>query len=128
MREIKFRVWHEELSKWIVGSIRNDGQLYSTELVPASFNTLRVLQYTGLRDKNGTEIYEGDILQWTDGDMWKGSVYWSEGDADFLLEDHHASLGGFETKPCLNGLDSIRCNGYSVIGNIFENPELLASD
>ncbi len=86
---------------------------------------LILLQFTGLHDKNGKEIYEGDILQWTDGDMWKGVVEWSEGDADFLLDNPQASLGGFETNPTLNGLDGIRSRGYSVIGNIYENPELL---
>lgn len=139
MREIKFRAWDARTNKWyasynapFIWALGDDAlRLWNAGTAPAYTHRLApddviVMQFTGLHDKNGKEIYEGDILQWTDGDMWKGVVEWSEGDADFLLDNPHASLGGFETRPTLNGLDSIRSKGYSVIGNIYENPELLS--
>lgn len=67
------------------------------------------MQYTGLKDKNGKEIYEGDINQ--DG----GVVIWNNDDASFCW--HYE---GIETQPF--GEENEWCE---IRGNIFENPELL---
>lgn len=74
------------------------------------------MQYTGLNDKNGKEIYEGDIVQFTieheeeiDDVTYKEAVHFSEG--------------------CFNVDGEVPLNAFSdeceVIGNIYENPELL---
>lgn len=73
---------------------------------------LEVMQFTGLTDFQGVEIYEGDIVQW-DGDGTVSAIEWSEGDAGFL------------ENPTANGFDGIRCEQFVVIGNIHQNPELL---
>jgi hypothetical protein len=70
-------------------------------------------QYTGLRDKNGKEIYEGDVLKDPKGQ--KGKVFWQKSNAQFavnwLMKD-----GSYETDSCI---------GYGeIIGNIYQNPEL----
>jgi uncharacterized phage protein (TIGR01671 family) len=77
-----------------------------------------VMQYTGLKDKNGKEIYEGDVDLSTDGngDKWRGIVTWNTESADYeLLNKTH----GFQRAFGIIG------DEHEIIGNIYENSELL---
>ena len=126
-REIKFRAWDKEY-KILTPVIRLDFNSDFPVMVKGTslsyMDTL--MQYTGLKDKTGKEIYEGDIVSWS---AWKkGSieartynkrddyVYWDEQRGSWKIgqlgEEEHSSLE-------LGIYDDIE-----VIGNIYENKEV----
>lgn len=132
-REIKFRAWDTETKRWAFYSslvITLDGSIcYKPRHSPVEDhnpqnNHIALMQYTGLKDKHGVEIYEGDLLQhrhhkqpatieWmTDG--WKIKVNTPKGP---------------RWHECYEGQEDDYGNGrlgwYEVIGNIYENPDLL---
>lgn len=120
MREIKFR-GREESGHWYHGDLfltddkeyayivlRIKGHYPRYEVDPAT-----VGQFTGVHDKNGREIYEGDIIE--NGRGWRHCVKYRDGFAGFVAR------GG--TFPPLMNQGSM--NFYTVIGNIHDNPELL---
>ena len=142
MRVIKFRAWqtnvgdYDKITKkftpkphYFYGEkviINGNGQLLSVEsgwdIQGVEEPTDYVLeQYTGLKDKNGKEIWEGDILRWkhyyeiTGEDIeTTAKVYWEEKDASFVVGDWFESLGHLVDE-----------DKVEVVGNIHENPEQL---
>lgn len=86
-------------------------------------------QYTGTNDKNNIEIYEGDIIRYRSFDGWKdetgsyvnAEVYYNEDRASFVYSRNRSE---FSHGHSIVNSDSWE-TGLEVIGNIFENPELL---
>ena len=106
MREIKFRVW-DPAEKQMCHVIAADFQ-----------DNADLMQYTGVKDKNGVEIYEGDIIRGHTGRYQVDCVVrWSKGNCGFIAEPTIIE----RTYLCLNPGST---KSYEVIGNIYENPEL----
>ena len=131
-REIKYKAWLKEEKKMVIVetidfSEKSIQYLEKNEIIDAYLlrttflEDIELMQYTGIKDKNGKEIYEGDILKYKfpyDRRLKHVSlVKFIETEASFGLKD----IYGNEIP-----LYRITANNYfEVIGNIYENPELL---
>jgi len=136
MREIKFRgkATQGDFSRWVYGSLLIDyagtcqmwekqksGDLFNCIVIPSTIG-----QYTGLKDRNGVEIYEGDVVRWFNSDLKKGEfidgvVIFEHGRyvVDFKAWHDYASNGS---------IDKVHFNGnpkFEVIGNVHDNPEMV---
>ncbi len=118
VREIKFRAWEKSLQEIIpVHDIDFSSRQINTNGAWRLFNEVELMQYTGLHDKNGKEIYEGDIVRTSPIDR-PMIVKW---------DDKSASI-------CITNLEgrilcaSIAWEVWVVIGNIYQNPGLLEGD
>ena len=129
MREILFRGKRMDNREWIYGDLLQNidavkirEQEKSIHAIAKSFTVdpETVGQYTGLKDKNGREIYEGDICGCFCNTQLFEVKYCSER-CGYFFDDCILS-GGCEPAPeCLGNLE----NTIEVIGNIHDNPELL---
>ena len=124
MREIKFRAWHK--GKKIMGEVLGIDILhkeifFSNEDVDCyehtDFKDIELMQYTGLKDKNNKEIYEGDIVTLHNS---KYKVIFNTKEARFVLRDDE-----FESEIPFTNNNNER---MEIIGNIYENPELLGEN
>lgn len=119
MREIKFRAWDKE-NKIMqnvngINFLHNFVETYNADEAQEEYFDLddcELMRYTGLKDRNGNEIYEGDILS-NDEEYYK---------VVFEIASYRAEIEEYS----LDLIDVAHC--CEVIGNIYENPELLGDD
>jgi uncharacterized phage protein (TIGR01671 family) len=143
MREFKFRIWHKKENRWLdpwaeedpILSLKDFGEgcevyIYDRETknhsnLNCQMKDIVIQQYTGLKDRDGKDIYEGDIVlypyksgggfsineervHWIQCEVkWKAgglALYWGHNDCNIVT---------FNNK------------GFIVVGNIFQNPELV---
>ena len=124
MREIKFRAWDKKQKKMIpVTGIDFEFPQVDEYGVLHPMVDVILIQFTGLHDKNGKEIYEGDIANITLGLIAKGG-YTERGVMEFNKESAQFS---FLCKDSLFEEPQERPDAFTieVIGNIYENPDLL---
>ena len=123
-REIKYRAWLKEENKMVIVetidfSEKSIQYLEKNEIIDAYllrrmiFEDIELMQYTGIKNKNGLEIYEGDIIICKYGPEIMMEVKWID--------------EGFRTLGKYNGDNYVGYvkNSAEVVGNIYENPELL---
>ena len=131
MRETKFRAWLKEEEKMVnvetmdftdktIRCLKKNEFINAYLLRRVSFDDIELMQYTGLNDKNGTEIYERDIVLVKPGGTstwYKTVVKFKEGAFIASLIDGEDYIYIFN-----RGFDS---NDFEIIGNIYENKNLL---
>lgn len=121
MREIKFRAWNTSTKEMFnvdvlaISACTWDCPDHGKRGVSIAYQPhIKIMQYTGLKDKNGKGIYEGDIVQYWGGEYWYGCWKYS---GEIIIKDLIGDcfmLGEHEY--------------LGIIGNIYENPELLKED
>ena len=136
MREIKFRAWSKSAETMLYGDgLEFSFSIYKLQEAIDSFarnDDYILMQYTGLKDKNGVEIFEGDVVEFNDG--------WIEDEKGEFIDkrhrvivayDHHRFIGKLENGEIWdNGHtyedfdDDIPFEESEVIGNRWENPHL----
>ncbi len=133
MREIKFRVWDKSnkimYEKAMVGNFPDTVPVVWTDYecqegwYHIEPKECEVMQYTGLKDKNDMEVYEGDIIRYSSDVI--NSFY----GANEIFREVRFKYGMYGIKGIEDGshipFGSILKCQYEVIGNIYENPELL---
>jgi uncharacterized phage protein (TIGR01671 family) len=143
-REIKFRAWDKvqkemvfdgiEYQLRLIGHICNDSETQERSQIGFSnfdFDRFEIMQFTSLTDKNGKEIYEGDILQSDFGDGKPTPIYFGEfACSTYETKDLATQIGFYwheeDGTKSIFGKSIVGNMDYcEVIGNIYENPELL---
>ena len=137
MREIKFRCWDTSTEKMVKPTDVNHSDRCIVRPTKQGFRMLNgkeshfiLMQYTGLEDKNGKEIYDGDILLYiAKKNSKKGrkkdekhhwEILWNE-NGQWDMRRKEAKLQMRLGKRMSQGID------FEIIGNIYQNPELLKS-
>ncbi len=113
MRDIKFRAWNATSREMLTPYFFVNDENFITQYGVSKPN--EVMQFTGLKDKNSVEIYEGDVLSHS-----------KQGLCVVKYGNKHFDYAGFtleNTEGMINTLQNPHI--YEVIGNIYENPELI---
>lgn len=119
MRPIKFRAWNGHKMYYDDLTVVGPDMGFNA-LIAKTSKIFNLMQYTGLKDKNGKEIYEGDILYHD-----KYSTEFKEGDVEIVKVETLQQFfedRGLYTREYGEDWDSAN---FEIIGNIYENPELI---
>ena len=116
MRKIKFRAW-QRVTRIMFYNIEKGTGEFDGNPPFADYlenKNMIVMQYTGLSDKNGKDIYEGDTVIWDDGQY---DIVFSSQDGSWILKDDRKDW----ECPSLYGISSPKQSRIEIIGNIYED-------
>ena len=119
MKELKFRVWEEREKEYDTWSyiLDDSGNIFRNAygaLIECDKKDYIIEQYTGIKDKNGKEIYEGDIVEYD---------WYIRNNKSYRVKER-VVFDDMGARVC--GHNRIRnCSGVEIIGNIHENADLL---
>ena len=145
MEEHKFRAWDKKQKKWLgvnLHMVPVDGSLWwqfgyrCDPLSAEERDNIKLVEYMGLKDKNGKEIYEGDIVRdcyYSDdeedwhylGPSGKGVVVWDDDHAGFQIKTNRWDKEKISKALPEHTFHQIVSEWVEIIGNIYENPELM---
>lgn len=136
MREVKFRAWDKKTSKMRyldehldfrhMTTPKYENQTIDLSAAIRYSELIELMQYTGLKDKNGREIYEGDTL--ADERGYKAVVTWYQPDATLQLVDVEEYVRGRLDEEAYIINTSQGWVALEIVGNTHENPELLGDN
>ena len=124
MKEFKMKAWLKKEKKMvaIIGIDFNyeyiryteDSNLFNENYKTAEFKDIELLQFTGLKDNGGQELYEADVIKFNDGiDDIYGLISYDDEDATYRVSYENITEHLSE-----------REGDFEIVGNIFENPDL----
>lgn len=124
MKELKIKAWLKKEKKMvsIIGIDFNyeyikytgDDNLFNEDYKTAEFKNIELLQFTGLKDNGGQELYEADVIKFNDGiDDIYGLISYDDEDGTYRVSYENITEHLSE-----------REGDFEIIGNIFENPDL----
>lgn len=130
MREIKFRVWDYDTNTIVYPDSELE-TIFCFDKVGLSvyhnngqeMSSFEIMQYTGLKDKNDMEVYEGDIIRYSSDVI---NSFHGASEIIRKVKFKHGTYGieGYEKDTHIPFGNILKCK-FEVIGNIYENPELL---
>ena len=125
MRQIKFRAWHTRDKDWCLSLTFGQENILGVSIGDIFGGDIIFEQFTGLNDKNGKEIYEGDILRYDRSGCFSAVEWcvsqWSQAVITPKGKRYYGMADRYDTIDCID----MKLDEHEIVGNIHENPNML---